>query len=133
MGPTRHCASGAVIPRAHSLEWVNHSGKMKTRVFLSPGCGIRIPYAYCTHTILGTPPMGRKVRKTLNIDAAKLEQAREYLRLDTETEVIDRLLDDLVWERRLLEVLRSAPKSFKTFRSPLTTHPPPHLSRPRRR
>jgi len=73
--------------------------------------------------------MGRKVRKTLNIDAEKLKQAREYLRLDTETEVIDRLLEDLVWERRLLEVLRSAPKSFKTFQSPLTTHPPPHLSR----
>jgi len=77
--------------------------------------------------------MGRKVRKTLNIDAAKLEQAREYLELDAETEVIDRLLDDLVWERRLLEVLRSAPKSFKTFRSPLTTHPPPHLTPPRHR
>jgi hypothetical protein len=77
--------------------------------------------------------MGRRVRKTLNIDADKLKQAREYLKLDTETEVIDRLLDDLVWERELLEVLRSAPKSFKTFRSPLTTHPPPHLRRPRRR
>src|SRR5436309_6683399 len=88
-----------------------------------------ILYAHDT----GTPPMGRKVRKTLNIDAEKLKQAREYLKLDTETEVIDRLLDDVVWERRLLEVLRSAPKSFKTFRSPLTTHPPPHLSRPRRR
>src|SRR5213592_391949 len=96
-------------------------------------CVIRIRYAYCTHTILGAPPMGRKVRKTLNIDAEKLKQAREYLKLDTETEVIDRLLDDLVWERRLLDVLRSAPKSFKTFRSPLTTHPPPHLSRRRRR
>src|SRR5256885_2356477 len=101
--------------------------------FLDARCVIRISYAYCTHTILGAPPMGRKVRKTLNIDAEKLQQAREYLKLDTETEVIDRLLDDLVWERRLLEVLRSAPKSFKTFRSPLTTHPPPHLSRPRRR
>lgn len=77
--------------------------------------------------------MGRKVRKTLNIDADKLKQAREYLELDTETEVIDRLLDDLVWERKLLEVLRSAPKSFRTFRSPLTIHPPPHLSRRRRR
>ena len=108
-------------------------GLTLTWVFLAPVCVIRIPYAYCTHTILGVPSMGRKVRKTLNIDAAKLEQAREYLKLDTETEVIDRLLDDLVWERRLLEVLRSAPKSFKTFRSPLTTHPPPHLSRPRRR
>ncbi|HXO86403.1 MAG TPA: hypothetical protein VN803_12860 [Gemmatimonadales bacterium] len=77
--------------------------------------------------------MGRKVRKTLNIDAQKLKQAREYLELETETEVIDRLLDDLVWERKLLEVLRSAPKSFRTFRSPLTTHPPPHVRRSRRK
>ena len=76
--------------------------------------------------------MDYRGRKTLNIDAEKLQQAREYLKLDTETEVIDRLLDDLVWERRLLEVLRSAPKSFKTFRSPLTTHPPPHFSPPPR-
>src|SRR5438034_8574504 len=91
-----------------------------------------LAYAYCTYTILGTPLMGRKVRKTLNIDAEILRQAREYLKLDTETEVIDRLLDDLVWERKLLEVLRSAPKSFKTFRSPLTTHPPPHCSPPPR-
>ena len=76
--------------------------------------------------------MGRKVRKTLNIDAAKLEQAREYLKLDTETEVIDRLLDDCVFERELLELLRSAPTSFRTFRSPLTRHSPPPLRRPRR-
>src|SRR2546426_378601 len=82
---------------------------------------------------VGCGGMDYRGRKTLNIDAEKLQQAREYLKLDTETEVIDRLLDDLVWERRLLEVLRSAPKSFKTFRSPLATHPPPHLSRPRRR
>ncbi|MEX2156737.1 MAG: hypothetical protein WD773_07850 [Gemmatimonadales bacterium] len=77
--------------------------------------------------------MGRKVRKTLNIDADKLRQAREYLELDTETEVIDRLLDDCVFERELLELLRSAPASFKTFRSPLTRHPPPHLKRRRPR
>ena len=81
----------------------------------------------------GVPSMGRKVRKTLNIDAEKLKQAREYLKLDTETEVIERLLDDVVWERTLMEVLRSAPKSFKTFRSPLTIHPPPHLRRRRHR
>ena len=68
--------------------------------------------------------MGRKVRKTLNIDAEKLKQAREYLKLDTETEVIDRLLDDLVWERRLLEVLRSAPKSHETSRGRSLPHSP---------
>lgn len=77
--------------------------------------------------------MGRKVRKTLNIDADKLRQAREYLELDTETAVIDQLLDDCVFERELLELLRSAPASFKTFRSPLTRHPPPHLKRRRPR
>lgn len=77
--------------------------------------------------------MGRKVRKTLNIDAKKLKQAREYLKLDTETEVIDQLLNDCVFERELLELLRSAPASFKTFRSPLTRHPPPQLRRRRRR
>lgn len=75
--------------------------------------------------------MGRKVRKTLNIDAEKLRKAREYLNLDTETEVIDELLDDCVWQQDLLEVLRSAPKSMRTFRSPLTSHPPPHLRRRR--
>lgn len=65
--------------------------------------------------------MGRKVRKTLNIDAEKLERAREYLGLDTETEVIDRLLDDCDFERALLALLKEAPASFRTFRSPLRT------------
>lgn len=77
--------------------------------------------------------MGRKVRKTLNIDAEKLRRARELLKLETETEVIDRLLEDCVFEQELLELLRSAPASLKTFRSPLTRHPPPHLRRRRRR
>jgi hypothetical protein len=63
--------------------------------------------------------MGRKVRKTLNIDAAKLKRAREFLGLDTETEVIDRLLDDCEFERELLALLKEAPPSFRTFRSPL--------------
>jgi hypothetical protein len=76
--------------------------------------------------------MGRKVRKTLNIDAEKLEQAREFLRLDTETEVIDRLLDDCTFERELLHLLREASPSWKTFRSPLTRRPPPPLGRKRR-
>ena len=31
--------------------------------------------------------MSRKVRKTLNIDAAKLKRAKQYLGLDTETAV----------------------------------------------
>ncbi len=69
--------------------------------------------------------MGRKVRKTLNIDAAKLRQAREYLKLETETEVIDRLLDDIVFERDLMQLFREASPSWKTFRSPLTRRPPP--------
>lgn len=68
--------------------------------------------------------MGRKVRKTLNIDAEKLRRAREYLGLDTETEVIDRLLDDCEFERELMELLRQAPASFQTFRSPLISRPP---------
>jgi hypothetical protein len=76
--------------------------------------------------------MGRKVRKTLNIDAEKLKRAREYLGLDTETEAIDRLLDDCEFERELLQLLREASPSFKTFRSPLTSRPPPHLRRKRR-
>jgi hypothetical protein len=75
---------------------------------------------------------GRKVRKTLNIDAEKLKKAREYLGLDTETEVIDRLLDDCTFEQELLQLFREAPPSFKTFRSPLTRRPPPHLRRRRR-
>jgi len=76
--------------------------------------------------------MGRKVRKTLNIDAEKLKRAREYLGADTATEAIDRLLDDCEFERELLQLLREAPPSFKTFRSPLTSRPPPHLRRKRR-
>lgn len=75
--------------------------------------------------------MGRKVRKTLNIDAEKLKRAREYLGLDTETEVIDRLLDDCTFEQELLQLLREASPSWKTFRSPLTRRPPPHLRRRR--
>lgn len=68
--------------------------------------------------------MGRKVRKTLNIDAKKLTRVREYLGLDTETEVIDYLLDDFEFERELAELLKAAPPSFQTFRSPLTTRKP---------
>jgi hypothetical protein len=67
--------------------------------------------------------MGRKVRKTLNIDPKKLKRAQAYLGLDTETEVIDRLLEDCDFERELLELLRSAPASFRTLRSPLAERP----------
>lgn len=63
--------------------------------------------------------MGRKVRKTLNIDAEKLKQAREYLGLDTETEVIDRLLDDCAFERELDALNREFAPILKHFRSPL--------------
>jgi hypothetical protein len=70
---------------------------------------------------------GRKVRKTLNIDAEKLKKAREYLGLDTETEVIDRLLDDCTFEQELDALNREFAPVFKNFRSPLTRRPPPHL------
>ncbi len=69
--------------------------------------------------------MGRKVRKTLNIDAEKLKRAREYLKLDTETEVIDRLLNDCDFERELDALNREFAPYLKDFRSPLV--------RPRRR
>jgi hypothetical protein len=70
--------------------------------------------------------MGRKVRKTLNIDADKLKRAREYLGLDTETEVIDRLLDDCDFERGLVELNRQFAPALKGFRSPFAR------ARPRR-
>ena len=76
--------------------------------------------------------MGRKVRKTLNIDAEKLKKAREYLGLDTETEVIDRLLDDCDFERELDAINREFSPYMKNFRSPLTRRPPPHLRRRRK-
>ncbi len=63
--------------------------------------------------------MSRKVRKTLNIDAGKLRRAKEYLELDTETEVIDHLLDRVEYERSLDELLVDASLSWKGFRSPL--------------
>ena len=63
--------------------------------------------------------MGRKVRKTLNIDAAKLKRAKEYLGLDTETDVIDHLLDRVEYEREFDDVLRNASPSWKSFRTPL--------------
>ena len=63
--------------------------------------------------------MGRKVRKTLNIDAAKLKRAQAYLGLDTETEVIDRLLNDCDFERELDDLNRTFAPHFKQFRSPL--------------
>ncbi|NIM50603.1 MAG: hypothetical protein GTN62_09765 [Gemmatimonadales bacterium] len=67
--------------------------------------------------------MGRRVRKTLNIDSEKLKRVKEYLGLDTETEVIDRLLDEVEYERQLNEILRSASPEWKTFRSPLVRRP----------
>jgi len=62
--------------------------------------------------------MGRKVRKTLNIDAEKLRQAREYPRLDTDTELIDRL-DDWVFERDLAALQREFAPVLKRWRSRL--------------
>jgi hypothetical protein len=59
------------------------------------------------------------VRKTLNIDAEKLKRAQQYLGLDTETEVIDRLLDDCEFERQLAELNREFAPHLKHFRSPL--------------
>jgi hypothetical protein len=64
-----------------------------------------------------------KVRKTLNIDAAKLRRAKEYLALDTETEVIDHLLDRVDYERELDAAVAQASASWKRFRSPLTERP----------
>lgn len=69
--------------------------------------------------------MGRKVRKTLNIDAEKLKRVQQHLGAATETEAIDRMLDDFDFERELLELLRSAPPSLAAFRSPLVRRPPP--------
>ncbi len=63
--------------------------------------------------------MGRKVRKTLNIDAEKLKRAQQYLGLDTETEVIDQLLDDCEFERKLDALNREFAPHLKDFRSPL--------------
>ena len=67
--------------------------------------------------------MGRKVRKTLNIDAEKLKRAQQYLGLDTETEVIDQLLDDCEFERKLAELNREFAPHLKDFRSPLVPAP----------
>ncbi len=67
--------------------------------------------------------MGRKVRKTLNIDSEKLKRVKKYLGLDTETEVIDRLLGEVEYERQLNEILRSASPGWKTFHSPLVRRP----------
>ena len=50
--------------------------------------------------------MGRKVRKTLNIDGAKLKRVQRYLGVDTETEVIDRMLDAYDFERGLKQLAR---------------------------
>jgi len=66
--------------------------------------------------------MGRKVRKTLNIDAEKLKRVQAYLGLDTETQVIEHLLDDYDFERELLELLKEASPHFQRFRSPLVTN-----------
>ncbi|HEX9710323.1 MAG TPA: hypothetical protein VGB42_10215 [Candidatus Thermoplasmatota archaeon] len=76
------------------------------------------------------------MRKTLNIDAEKLKRAREYLELDTETEVIERLLDDCDFERELDALNREFAPHFKNFRSPLVrspTRPRPRRRRRRRR
>ncbi|HEY3219235.1 MAG TPA: hypothetical protein VGJ80_00760 [Gemmatimonadales bacterium] len=72
--------------------------------------------------------MGRRVRKTLNIDAEKLKRAQEYLEVATETEAIERLLDNCDFERELDEINREFAPYFKNFRSPLVDRSP----RPRR-
>ncbi len=64
------------------------------------------------------------MRKTLNIDAAKLTRAKEYLGLETETDVIDHLLDRVEYERELDDVLRASSPSWKTFRGPLSRRRP---------
>ena len=77
--------------------------------------------------------VGRKVRKTLNIDAAKLKRVQKYLHLETETDVIDRLLDAYDYERELNRILANASPTRKTFRSPLARRAqcssPPSCSR----
>ncbi len=67
--------------------------------------------------------MGRKVRKTLNIDGAKLKRVQRYLGVDTETEVIDRMLDAYDFERGLNELLGSGRDAFRDYRSPLVRGP----------
>ena len=76
--------------------------------------------------------MGRKVRKTLNIDPEKLKRAREYFGVDTETEAIDRLLDDCEFEQELDALNREFAPHFKNFRSPLVHSPNPPRRRRRR-
>ncbi len=63
--------------------------------------------------------MGGKVRKTLNIDGAKLKRVQRYLGVDTETEVIDRMLDAYDFERGLNELLASGQDAFRDYGSPL--------------
>ncbi len=67
--------------------------------------------------------MGRKVRKTLNIDAAKLKRVQAYLGVDTETEAIDRALDAFDYERALGDLLGRAAPSFSGFASPVASRP----------
>jgi len=72
--------------------------------------------------------MGHRVSKTLKIDDAKLKRARAYWGLDTDTEVIDllldRLLDDSDFERELAALLKEAPATFRDFRSPFVARRP---------
>jgi len=46
--------------------------------------------------------------------------------------VIDQLLDDCRFEQELAALNREFAHVFKTFRSPLTRRPPPHLRRRRK-
>ncbi len=52
--------------------------------------------------------MGRKVRKTLNIDPEKLRQAREYLRVDTDLAALQREFAPVLkrWRSRLVRQQR---------------------------
>jgi predicted hydrolase (HD superfamily) len=67
--------------------------------------------------------VGKKVRKTLNIDAAKLKRVQRYLGVDTETEAIDRMLEDYDFERTLTDLLKSGRDAFRGYRSPLARRP----------
>ena len=50
---------------------------------------------------------------------AKLKRVQRYLGVDTETEVIDRMLDAYDFERGLNKLLASGQDAFRDYRSPL--------------
>ena len=111
-------------PPGGVVEWCGPAGGVRCGDLAAQICTAHtIQITYVIRTIYWNVSMGRKVRKTLNIDAIKLKRVQGFLGVDTETEAIDRMLEDYDFERTLTDLLKSGGNAFRGYRSPLARRP----------